>query len=142
MTSDRDALRSQILDKAVVHGKVVLSSGREADYYVDLRRATLKLDAHLLAYFPGDRVRPLPERWPALDRQVRTAYAQGFTSQSDLTYYINIFAWLGSSPLEQHPQIARLLSTPSAQTPSARIAAAAELASAWASAHSADKDRP
>ena len=109
---------------------------------VDLRRATLKLDAHLQAYFPDDRVRPLPERWPALDRQVRTAYAQGFTSQSDLTYYANIFAWLGSSPLEQHPQIARLLSTPSAQTPSARIAAAAQLASAWALAHSADKDRP
>jgi orotate phosphoribosyltransferase len=38
---DRDALRQQILDKAVVHGKVVLSSGREADYYVDLRRVTL-----------------------------------------------------------------------------------------------------
>jgi len=40
-SSDRDALRQQILDKAVVHGKVVLSSGREADYYVDLRRVTL-----------------------------------------------------------------------------------------------------
>jgi len=35
------ALRQQILDKAVVHGRVVLSSGREADYYVDLRRITL-----------------------------------------------------------------------------------------------------
>lgn len=41
MSTDRDALRQQILDKAVVHGKVVLSSGREADYYVDLRRVTL-----------------------------------------------------------------------------------------------------
>jgi orotate phosphoribosyltransferase len=37
----RTALRQQIIDKAVVHGKVVLSSGREADYYVDLRRVTL-----------------------------------------------------------------------------------------------------
>lgn len=35
------ALRQQILDKAVVRGKVILSSGREADYYVDLRRVTL-----------------------------------------------------------------------------------------------------
>lgn len=34
-------LRQQILDKAVVRGKVVLSSGREADYYIDLRRVTL-----------------------------------------------------------------------------------------------------
>lgn len=30
-----------IKQRAVVHGKVVLSSGREADYYVDLRRITL-----------------------------------------------------------------------------------------------------
>ncbi len=35
------ALREQILAKALVHGRVVLSSGREADYYVDLRRVTL-----------------------------------------------------------------------------------------------------
>jgi orotate phosphoribosyltransferase len=34
-------LREQILDKAVVRGPVVLSSGRQADYYVDLRRVTL-----------------------------------------------------------------------------------------------------
>ena len=42
--SDRDELRQQIIDKAVVHGKVILSSGKEADYYVDLRRVTL--DSH------------------------------------------------------------------------------------------------
>ena len=35
------ALKDQILDKAVVQGRVVLSSGKEADYYVDLRRVTL-----------------------------------------------------------------------------------------------------
>jgi len=34
-------LRDQISEKAVVRGKVILSSGREADYYVDLRRVTL-----------------------------------------------------------------------------------------------------
>jgi orotate phosphoribosyltransferase len=43
--SDRDELRQQIIDKAVVHGKVILSSGKEADYYVDLRRVTLDSDA-------------------------------------------------------------------------------------------------
>ena len=43
--TDRDALRQQIIDKAVVHGKVILSSGREADYYVDLRRVTLDAQA-------------------------------------------------------------------------------------------------
>ena len=39
--SDRELLKAQILEKAVVHGKVILSSGKEADYYVDLRRITL-----------------------------------------------------------------------------------------------------
>lgn len=39
--SARDELLAGIKDKAVVHGKVVLSSGQEADYYVDLRRITL-----------------------------------------------------------------------------------------------------
>ncbi len=43
--SARDDLRQQIMDKAVVHGKVILSSGREADYYVDLRRVTLDSEA-------------------------------------------------------------------------------------------------
>lgn len=43
--SDREALRQQIVDKAVVHGRVILSSGREADYYVDLRRVTLDAQA-------------------------------------------------------------------------------------------------
>ena len=39
--SPRDQLRQLITDLAVVHGKVTLASGREADYYVDLRRVTL-----------------------------------------------------------------------------------------------------
>ena len=39
--SDRDDLLQLIKDLAVVHGKVILSSGREADYYIDLRRITL-----------------------------------------------------------------------------------------------------
>lgn len=40
-----ESLRLLILDKAVVHGKVILSSGKEADYYVDLRRVTLDGEA-------------------------------------------------------------------------------------------------
>ena len=39
--SSRESLKNEILNKAVVHGKVILSSGKEADYYVDLRRVTL-----------------------------------------------------------------------------------------------------
>jgi orotate phosphoribosyltransferase len=36
-----DDLRKLILDLAVVPGRVILSSGAEADYYIDLRRLTL-----------------------------------------------------------------------------------------------------
>jgi orotate phosphoribosyltransferase len=43
--SDRDELLALITSDAVVHGKVTLSSGREADYYVDLRRVTLSAAA-------------------------------------------------------------------------------------------------
>jgi len=39
--SDRERLLDEIKNKAVVHGRVVLSSGKEADWYVDLRRITL-----------------------------------------------------------------------------------------------------
>jgi orotate phosphoribosyltransferase len=37
----QDELRRQIVEKAVFRGRVVLSSGREADHYIDLRRITL-----------------------------------------------------------------------------------------------------
>ena len=39
--SAKEQLREEIIKKAVVYGKVILSSGKEADYYVDLRRVTL-----------------------------------------------------------------------------------------------------
>jgi orotate phosphoribosyltransferase len=38
---DRDRLLELIVELAVVHGKVTLSSGREADWYIDMRRLTL-----------------------------------------------------------------------------------------------------
>ncbi|HEY9475833.1 MAG TPA: orotate phosphoribosyltransferase, partial [Mycobacteriales bacterium] len=41
MNSDREALRALITDLAVVRGRVTLSSGAQADYYIDLRRITL-----------------------------------------------------------------------------------------------------
>jgi orotate phosphoribosyltransferase len=43
--SDRDELLNRIKDDAVVHGRVTLSSGQEANYYVDLRRVTLSASA-------------------------------------------------------------------------------------------------
>lgn len=37
----REQLRDLVAELAVVHGDVTLASGRQADYYVDLRRVTL-----------------------------------------------------------------------------------------------------
>lgn len=41
MANPREQLRALISELAVVHGRVTLASGKEADYYVDLRRVTL-----------------------------------------------------------------------------------------------------
>jgi orotate phosphoribosyltransferase len=49
--SAREQLKNEIVKKAVVHGKVILSSGIEADYYVDLRRVTLD---HIAAPLVGE----------------------------------------------------------------------------------------
>ncbi|HEY0485506.1 MAG TPA: orotate phosphoribosyltransferase [Mycobacteriales bacterium] len=58
--SDRDALLALIRDLAVVHGRVTLSSGREADYYVDLRRVTLH---HAAAPLVGRVMLDVTEGW-------------------------------------------------------------------------------
>lgn len=39
--TERDSLVAAIRDQGVVRGRVVLASGKEADYYVDMRRVTL-----------------------------------------------------------------------------------------------------
>lgn len=49
--SSQALLKEQIINKSVVHGKVILSSGKEADYYVDLRRITLD---HVAAPLVGE----------------------------------------------------------------------------------------
>jgi orotate phosphoribosyltransferase len=43
--ADRARLLEIITERAIVHGRVTLSSGKQADYYVDLRRITLDGEA-------------------------------------------------------------------------------------------------
>ena len=57
---DRAALARLVAELSVVHGRVTLSSGREADYYVDLRRATLHHEASPLI---GRLMRELTFDW-------------------------------------------------------------------------------
>ena len=56
----REELLQRIKDDAVVHGKVTLSSGKEADYYVDLRRVTLAGNAAPLV---GEVMLDLTDDW-------------------------------------------------------------------------------
>lgn len=53
-------LAELVKELAVVHGKVTLSSGKEANYYVDLRRATLHHEASRLI---GALLRELTAGW-------------------------------------------------------------------------------
>ncbi|GAA4821539.1 orotate phosphoribosyltransferase [Tomitella cavernea] len=62
-STDGDAtaeLAGLVREHAVVHGKVTLSSGKEADYYVDLRRATLH---HRAGPLIGRLLRELTADW-------------------------------------------------------------------------------
>ena len=52
----KQELAELVRELAVVHGKVILSSGKEADYYVDLRRATLE---HRASRLIGELLREL-----------------------------------------------------------------------------------
>jgi len=58
--ASRERLAELVRELAVVHGKVTLSSGKEADYYVDLRRATLHHEASRLI---GKLLRQLTADW-------------------------------------------------------------------------------
>ena len=58
--SDRERLRELINELAIVKGRVTLASGREADYYVDVRRVTLDGQAAPLV---GSVMRELVADW-------------------------------------------------------------------------------
>ncbi len=57
---EREELAALVRELGVVHGRVTLSSGAEADYYVDLRRVTLE---HRAAPLVGRLLRVLTADW-------------------------------------------------------------------------------
>lgn len=59
-TQARAELAELVRELSVVHGRVTLSSGKEADYYVDLRRATLH---HRASALIGRLMRELTADW-------------------------------------------------------------------------------
>ncbi|WP_028624559.1 DUF4123 domain-containing protein [Pseudomonas sp. Ant30-3] len=96
---------------------------------VDHRRVLLDLDAHLLKHFPERHLGAgIAQRWPRLQQLQVQASTLGLSSQSELFYYANLMTWLNTSTLKEHPDIARLLHSPSLQPLGERIALAANLA--------------
>jgi orotate phosphoribosyltransferase len=57
---EREELAALVRELGVVHGRVTLSSGIEADYYIDLRRVTLE---HRAAPLVGRLLRVLTADW-------------------------------------------------------------------------------
>ncbi|MEJ3655691.1 orotate phosphoribosyltransferase [Actinomycetes bacterium KLBMP 9759] len=58
--AEREELAALVRELGVVHGKVTLSSGAEADYYIDMRRVTLD---HRAAPLVGRLMRVLTADW-------------------------------------------------------------------------------
>ncbi|WGW00131.1 DUF4123 domain-containing protein [Vibrio sp. YMD68] len=87
------------------------------------------LEAHMLEWFP-EFCRPIDDlnRWVCI--HMETAYVKGFETEQDLLCYFNILGYLGEEVLLEntHPNLTQLMDTPSLQTPSQRIAQAANLA--------------
>jgi orotate phosphoribosyltransferase len=67
-TGARARLAELVRQRAVVPGRVTLASGRQADYYVDLRRVTLSAEAApLVGEVMLDLVADLVEDGPGID---------------------------------------------------------------------------
>lgn len=96
---------------------------------VSMRSTVMQLDAHMHEFFPSYQPRLAgPARWEHLHELASSAYSQGFSSERDITLYANIFGFLGERVLDEHADIAHLVTEKSPETPTQRIERAAELA--------------
>jgi orotate phosphoribosyltransferase len=76
----RDRLLQLVRDLAVVHGRVTLSSGAQADYYVDLRRITLHAQAAPLV---GQVLLDVLDGWSGSDGGAGIEAVGGLTMGAD-----------------------------------------------------------
>ncbi|WP_122314038.1 DUF4123 domain-containing protein [Pseudomonas cichorii] len=100
---------------------------------VNFRSIVLRLDEHMLEYFPSyqDQATPV-QRWEHLHALASTSYDRGFNTELDITLYANIHGFLGERALEEHPDLDAILKTPSEQTPAQRLERVADIAQARA----------
>ncbi|MFB2831870.1 DUF4123 domain-containing protein [Aeromonas jandaei] len=87
---------------------------------------------HMQMWFPARLAQQQdPASWIA--RWAKQAYQLGFQTERDLLLFFNVLGFLGESWWEgdAYPAVNKLLTTPSAQTPSQRV----EQAASWAEQH-------
>jgi orotate phosphoribosyltransferase len=115
-TDERERLAALVRDLGVVHGRVTLSSGAEADYYVDLRRVTLD---HRAAPLIGRLLRTLTADWdysavggltlgadPVADAVLHAAAAEEGTAPVDAFVVRKAVKEHGMQRLVEGPEIA------------------------------------
>ncbi|WP_337075956.1 DUF4123 domain-containing protein [Aeromonas veronii] len=87
---------------------------------------------HMQAWFPARlSAQRDPQGWIA--HWAKQAYQLGFQTERDLLLFFNVLGFVGEVwwQGDDHPTLTKLLTTPSAQTPSQRV----ELAASWAEQH-------
>lgn len=96
---------------------------------VEFRTVVSALGDHLHAHFPVFMANfPGTEGRQYVQKLASEAYQQGFSSEQELVFYVNVFAYLTGQPVIEHPDIAQLLAGTAAGAPLARVERAAELA--------------
>jgi hypothetical protein len=96
---------------------------------VEFRTVVSALGDHLHAHFPVFMANfPGTEGRQYVQKLASEAYQQGFSSEQELVFYVNVFAYLAGQPVIEHPDIAQLLAGTAAGAPLARVERAAELA--------------
>lgn len=100
-----------------------------------------QLDAtyhHMAHWFPSRlEQQPDPQNWIA--RWAEQAYQLGFQTERDLLLFFNVLGFIGEEwwQGDGYPTLTKLLTTPSAQTPSQRV----EQAASWAEQHVIAQER-
>lgn len=93
------------------------------------RQIVMALDEHMRAFFPAYQLAMHGrERLRHLRALAERAYRSGMCSEREILLFANVFGFLGGQPLENHPDIARLLDETSLQSPAQRVERAARLA--------------
>ncbi|MAB24656.1 MAG: hypothetical protein CMK78_09960 [Pseudomonadales bacterium] len=96
---------------------------------VSFRQAVIVLDSHMEAFFPSyQRGLSGRDRYKHMYSLAEQAYQRGLCSQREILLFANVFGFLGDQVLEQHADVAHLLSGSSPKTPGQRVELAAQLA--------------